>query len=70
MSRKQNVGQNRNIKITNKFIHGKIFRVLENDINNQNCMHEDTKSRLNQENVYTIGPKSFVFQLFIEEHKE
>jgi len=70
MLREQNVGQTCDTKTANKLITCKIFKVLENDINNKNRMHEDTKSRLNQGNTNNIWGKIFCLQLSIEEHKE
>jgi hypothetical protein len=70
MPREQSVGQNCDTEIAYQFILCKIFQVLENDINNQKCMHEYTNSILNRGNSNIIWAKIFCLQLSIEEHRE
>jgi hypothetical protein len=48
MSRSQKIGQNRSIKIANRsFEDVAKFRYLGITLTDQNCMHEEIKSRLN-----------------------
>jgi hypothetical protein len=52
MSRSQRVGQKRSIKIANRsFEDVAKFRYLGTTITDQNCMHEEIKSRLNSGNA-------------------
>jgi hypothetical protein len=51
MSRHQNVGQNHNLLTANKFFENvPMFKYLEITAN-QNCIHEEMKSRLNLGNA-------------------
>jgi hypothetical protein len=50
MSRRQNASQNHNLKITDKsFANAAKFGTIPR---NQNCIHEDIKSRLNPGNAW------------------
>jgi hypothetical protein len=52
LSRHQNVGQNRDIRIANKsFENVSQFRHLETTLTNQNLIHEEIKRRLNSGNA-------------------
>jgi hypothetical protein len=52
MSRSQKVGQKHSIKIANRsFDDVAKFRYLGTTLTDQNCMHEDIKSRLNSGNA-------------------
>jgi hypothetical protein len=48
ISRSQKIGQNRSIKIANKFLEDVAkFKYLGTTLKDLNCMHEEIKSRLN-----------------------
>jgi hypothetical protein len=48
MSRSQKIGQKHSIKIANRsFEGGAKFRYVGTTLTDQNCMHEEIKSRLN-----------------------
>jgi hypothetical protein len=52
MSRSQKTGQKRSIKIANRFFEDVAkFKYLGTTLTEQNCMHEEIKSRLNSGNV-------------------
>jgi hypothetical protein len=52
MSRSQKVGQKHSIKATNRsFEDVAKFKYLRTTLTDQNCMHEEIKSRLNSENA-------------------
>jgi hypothetical protein len=47
----QTTGQSHNIKVANKsFQHAANFKYFGTTVTNQNCIHEETKSRLNSGN--------------------
>jgi hypothetical protein len=51
-SRHQNTGQNRNIKIANRFFENVTkFKYLGTTVTNQNLIPEEIKSRLNSSNA-------------------
>jgi hypothetical protein len=53
MSLSQMIGQKHSVKIANRsFEDVAKFKYLEATITDQNCMHEEIKSRLNSENAY------------------
>jgi hypothetical protein len=52
MSRSQKIGQKHSIKIANRsFEHVAKFKYLGTTLTDQNCMHEEIKSRLNSGNA-------------------
>jgi hypothetical protein len=52
MSRSQKVGQKHSIKIANRSFEGVAkFKYLGTTLTDQNCMHEEIKSRLNSRNA-------------------
>jgi hypothetical protein len=52
MSRSQKIGQKHNIKITNRsFEDGAKFKYQGTTLTDQNCIHEEIKSRLNSGNA-------------------
>jgi hypothetical protein len=52
MSRSQKIGQKHSIKVANRsFQDGGKFRYLVTTLTDQNCMHEEIKSRLNLGNA-------------------
>jgi hypothetical protein len=61
MSRKK-AGQKKGINIANKSFEGAAkFKYLGTTITDQNCMHEEIKSRLNSGNTCYHSVQSFVF---------
>jgi hypothetical protein len=53
LSRHQNLGQNRDIKITNRsFENVSEFKYLGTTVRNQNFIQEEIKRRLNSGNAY------------------
>jgi hypothetical protein len=60
LSRHQNVGQNRDIKIANRsFENVPQFKYLGTTVTNQNSIQEEIKRRLNSGNVATIRSRTF-----------
>jgi hypothetical protein len=61
MSHYQKIGQKHCIKIVNSsFEEAAKFRYLGTTITDQNCMHEETKSRLNSGNACYYSVQSSV----------
>jgi hypothetical protein len=53
MSHHQTTGQNHYIKVANKFSENIAkFKYLETTLTNQNCIHKESRSKLNSEKVY------------------
>jgi hypothetical protein len=62
LSRHQNVGQNRDIKIANRsFEDVSQFRYLETTVTNQNLIQEEIKRRLNSDNACYHSVQNIVF---------
>jgi hypothetical protein len=62
LSRHQNVGQNRDIKIANSsFENVSQFKYLGMAVNNQNLIQEEVKRRLNSGNACYHSVQSLVF---------
>jgi hypothetical protein len=52
VSHHQNVGQNHSLLTANRsFKNVTKFKYLETRVTNKNCIHEESKSRLNMENA-------------------
>jgi hypothetical protein len=69
MSRSQKTGQKHSIKIASRsFPDVAQFKYLGTTLTDQNCMHEEIKSRLNlRECFLPFGSESFFFQPAVEE---
>jgi len=67
LSRRQNTGQNYNLLTANTYfeIVAK-FKYLGRKITNQNCVHEEIKSRLNSRNADTILLRVFTSLLLLK----
>jgi hypothetical protein len=60
LSHHQNAGQNHNLLITNESLeNGENFKYLGMTVTNQNCIHEEIKSRLNLGNACCHSVKNF-----------
>jgi hypothetical protein len=60
LSRHQNAGQNRDIKIANRsFENVSQFKYLETTVTNQNLIKEEIERRLISGNASTIQPRAF-----------
>jgi hypothetical protein len=58
VSRHQNLGQNKNLLIANKSFEN-VTKYFGRTVTNQNCIHEEIKSRLNSRNVCYDSVQSF-----------
>ena len=66
MSDEQNVGQNHNIKIANRYFENVAgFKYLRTTLTNEDLMHEEVKSRLHYGMPATIRPQFFSFPFVI-----
>jgi hypothetical protein len=70
MSLHQNVGENHGVPISNKsFGNVAKFKYLIT-VTNQNCIHEETESRLNFGNASCHSLQSLVFPFSLKKHKD
>jgi len=61
----ENVGQNHSLPIANKFFENLAkFKYSESTVINQNCIHEESKSRLNLRNLRNAYYRSFQSLLY------
>jgi hypothetical protein len=66
MSRYQNVGQKRSIKIANRSTEDvATFKYLGTTLTDKNCMHEKIKNRLNSRNPYYHSVQSLLSSLML-----
>jgi hypothetical protein len=67
MLREQNAEQNHALELSDKsFENGAKFKLLGKSITNQNCIHEEFKSRLTSGIPAAFGSESTVLQLAIK----
>jgi hypothetical protein len=66
MSRHPNSGQNQNIRIASEsFQKVTKFKYLGTTLTNQNDIHDDSKSRLNSENVCYYSVQNLLYSCLI-----
>jgi hypothetical protein len=69
LSRHQNVGQNRDIKMTNRsFENESQFKYLGMTVTNQNLIQEEIKRRLNSGNACYHSVQSFLSSRLLSKH--
>jgi hypothetical protein len=69
MSRRQNSGQNQNIRIANEsFENVATFKHLETTLTNQNDIHDEIKSRLNSGNACCYSVQSLLFPCLVSKN--
>jgi hypothetical protein len=70
VSRCQKAGQRQSIKIGNRYVESVAkFKYLGTTLTEQNCIHEEIKSRLNSGNACYHSVQSFVIPPAVQESK-